>query len=71
MSKDSSRDFMINYSVENLRNMVDSLKSDGVEVLVEIEETEYDSSLHILDSQAMKIQLWEPNDEYYDQIVEG
>lgn len=71
MMKDSSRDFMINYRVENLDELIKSLKSGGVEVLDEIEETEYGNFVHILDPEGMKIQLWEPNDEYYDQIVEG
>ncbi|MBT1695425.1 VOC family protein [Fulvivirgaceae bacterium PWU4] len=56
----SSRDFMINYTVENLEALVAELKKEGVTVLDEIETYDYGKFVHILDIEGNKIELWEP-----------
>lgn len=58
----STKDFMINYRVENLEALVDELKKEGVTVVDTIEAYDYGKFLHILDIEGNKIQLWEPND---------
>lgn len=67
----SQKDFMINYRVQNLEWLVGQLAKEGVQILDEIETHEYGRFIHILDPEGNKIQLWEPNDEEYDKIVEG
>lgn len=67
----SKKDFMINYRVENLRELVEQLKLEGVTVLDEIKTFEYGSFVHILDPEDNKIELWEPNDVEYEKIVEA
>ena len=67
----SQNDFMINYRVQNLEWLVAQLEMEGVKILDEIETHEYGSFVHILDPEGHKIELWEPNDEEYDKIVEG
>ncbi|PWJ44000.1 VOC family protein [Sediminitomix flava] len=67
----SEKDFMINYRVENLEKLVEVLKSEGVQVLDEIQEFPYGKFVHILDSEGSKVQLWEPNDIEYEKLVEG
>jgi predicted enzyme related to lactoylglutathione lyase len=67
----STKDFMINYRVENLEALVAELKSSGVTVTDEIETFEYGKFVHIMDPEGNKIELWEPNDTEYDKIVEG
>jgi len=67
----SNKDFMINYRVENLEELVKLLKSEGVEICDEIEECEYGKFIHILDPEGNKIELWEPNDEEYNKIIDG
>lgn len=67
----SEKDFMINYRVENLVELVAELKAEGVTVLDEIETFEYGKFVHILDSDGHSIELWEPIDEVYDQLTEG
>lgn len=62
---------MINYRVENLESLVKELKKEGVTVLDEIAEYEYGPFVHILDLEGNKVELWEPNDEEYDKLVEG
>ena len=59
----SSKDFMINYRVENIEALVEALKEEGVTVLDNIETfDEYGKFVHILDLEGNKIELWEPND---------
>jgi len=58
----SSRDFMINYRVENLEALVEELKKEGVTVLDKIEAYDYGKFVHILDVEGNKIELWEPAD---------
>jgi len=65
----SEKDFMVNYRVENLTELVQELKAEGVTVLDEIEDTEYGKFVHILDPDGHNIELWEPVDEVYDELV--
>jgi predicted enzyme related to lactoylglutathione lyase len=67
----SPKQFMVNYRVENLAELVEALKSEGVTVLDEIETYDYGKFVHILDPEGNKIELWEPVDEVYDQILEA
>lgn len=69
--KPSEKDFMINYRVENLVELVAELKAEGVTILDEIETFEYGKFVHILDPDGHSIELWEPIDEEYDRLVEG
>lgn len=67
----SSKEFMINYRVENLEALVEELKKEGVTVVDNIEAFEYGKFVHIMDIEGNKIELWEPNDVEYDKIVDG
>lgn len=67
----STKDFMINYRVENIEALVEELKKDGVDIVDEIETFEYGKFVHILDIEGNKIELWEPNDIEYEKIVDG
>jgi len=56
----SNKDFMINYIVENIEEVVEQLKADGVTILDSIETYEYGKFVHILDPEGNKIELFEP-----------
>ena len=56
----STKDFMINYRVENLKALVIELKKEGVTIVDKMETYDYGKFIHILDSEGNKIQLWEP-----------
>lgn len=58
----STKDFMINYRVDNLEALVDELKSENVTIVDKIETYDYGKFVHILDIEGNKIQLWEPVD---------
>ena len=60
----STKDFMINYRVENLVSLVNHLKKEGVTILDKIETYEYGKFIHIMDIEGNKIELYEPNYEY-------
>lgn len=59
----SSKDFMINYRVENLEALVAELKKENVTVLDEIATYDFGKFVHILDAEGNKIELWEPIDK--------
>ncbi len=62
----SSKEFMINYRVENIVDLVEELKSAGVQVLDDIAEYEYGKFVHIMDPEGNKIELWEPVDVAFE-----
>jgi predicted enzyme related to lactoylglutathione lyase len=66
----SSKDFMINYRVENLDALIQELKKNGVTILDEVEGYDYGRFVHILDPEGNKIELWEPNDIEYEKLGE-
>lgn len=56
----SSKDFMINYRVENLEALIIELKKEGVTIVDEMETYDFGKFVHILDIEGNKIELWEP-----------
>jgi predicted enzyme related to lactoylglutathione lyase len=56
----STKDFMINYRVENLEELVEELKKEGVTIVDKIETYDYGKFVHILDAEGNKVELWEP-----------
>jgi len=59
----STKDFMVNYRVEDLVGLVEELKANGVTIVDAIEEYDFGKFVHILDAEGNKIQLWEPAGE--------
>jgi predicted enzyme related to lactoylglutathione lyase len=64
----STKDYMINYRVENLEALIDQLKKDSVTVVDKIETVEYGKFVHIMDIEGNKIELWEPNDAEFEKL---
>ena len=58
----SSKDFMINYIVDDLEVLVEELKKEGVTIVDKIENYDYGKFVHIIDVEGNKVQLWEPHD---------
>lgn len=67
----SQKEFMMNYRVENMDELIPLLKEEGVEIVDEVEDTPYGKFVHIMDLEGNKIELWEPVDAEYDKIVKG
>lgn len=66
----STKDFMINYRVENLEELIEELKKNGITVVDTIESVEYGKFVHIMDIESNKIELWEPNDIEFEKLGE-
>ncbi len=64
----STKDFMINYRVENLEALVKELKAAGITVVDTIESVDYGKFVHIMDPENNKVELWEPNDAEYEKL---
>ena len=62
----SEKPFMINYRVENLTELLDELKREGVTVVGEMQEYPYGKFGWIMDPDGNKIELWEPKDDGFD-----
>lgn len=59
----STKDFMINYRVENLTELLEELKKEGVNVVGKMEEYDYGKFGWIIDLDGNKIELWEPKND--------
>lgn len=64
----STKEFMINYRVQNLTALVAEFKKEGVTVTDTIETADYGKFVHIMDIEGNKIELWEPNDIEYEKL---
>lgn len=56
------KEFMVNYRVENLKELLEELKKEGVEVVGDMQEYDYGKFGWIMDPEGNKIELWEPID---------
>ena len=64
----STKDFMINYRVENLEALVQELKKENVTIVDTLETYNYGKFIHILDLEGNKLELWEANDIEYEKM---
>lgn len=64
----STKEFMINYRVENMETLVAELKKNAVVIVDSIQSYDYGKFIHILDPEGNKIELWEPNDVEYEKL---
>ncbi len=58
----STKDFMINYRVENVEHLVEELKKNGVTIVDTIQASDFGKFVHVLDPEGNKIELWEPSE---------
>lgn len=56
----STSSFMINYRVDNLDEMLESLRAGGVEIVSGPESAENGKFAWIMDPDGNKVELWEP-----------
>lgn len=64
----STKEFMINYRVQNLEGLLRQFKKQGVQVLDSVQTYDYGKFLHILDPEGNKIELWEPVDSVLTRL---
>ena len=64
----SSKQFMINYRVQNIEGIVKQLKEKNVTVVDSIVSYDYGKFVHLMDPDGNKIELWEPVDSVLSKI---
>ncbi len=64
----STKDYMINYRVENMEELLSELKRNGVTVTDTVQSASYGKFVHILDIEGNKLELWEPNDVEFEKL---
>lgn len=67
----ATKEFMVNYRVEGIEEMVEQLKKNGVHVVDEIQSFDYGKFVHVMDPDGNKIELWEPIDEVLTEMAKG
>jgi D-3-phosphoglycerate dehydrogenase len=67
----SQKDFMFNYRVSNLENLLVELQKEGVVILGKPESFSYGKFAWILDLDGNKIELWEPNNAHFENLTNG
>lgn len=58
----SEKQFMVNYRVQHIDELVKKLKENGVTIVDDIQSYDYGKFVHIMDPDGNKIELWEPVD---------
>ena len=58
----SEKQFMINYRVEGLDQLLAQMKAAGILPTDSVEKVSYGKFVHLMDPEGNKIELWEPND---------
>ena len=58
--KPSKKEFMINYQVQNIEELIVKLKENGVTLVDSLTTYDYGKFIHIMDNEGNKIELWEP-----------
>jgi predicted enzyme related to lactoylglutathione lyase len=64
----SPKEFMINYRVVHLDELVKNMRAAGVVFTDSIERVEYGAFVHALDPDSNKLELWEPVDSVYARM---
>ncbi len=62
------KEFMINYRVANMEELLKQLRKDSVTILDKVDTADYGKFVHIMDLEGNKIELWEPNDIEYEKL---
>ena len=58
----SEKDFMINFRVSDLDGLLKKLKSEGIEQIGEMDDSDFGKFAWIIDPEGTKIELWEPGE---------
>jgi predicted enzyme related to lactoylglutathione lyase len=56
----STKDFMINFRVDDLDGLLQQLRSEGVQVDENVQDTEYGKFGWIMDPEGNRVELWQP-----------
>ena len=65
----STKEFMVNFRVENIEKTVAYLRKIGTEIIDEVTTYPYGKFVHILDPEGNAIELWEANDDFFSDLM--
>jgi predicted enzyme related to lactoylglutathione lyase len=65
----STKEFMVNFRVENIEKTVAYLRKIGTEIIYEVTTYPYGKFVHILDPEGNAIELWEANDDFFSDLM--
>ena len=65
----STKEFMVNFRVENIEKTVAYLRKIGTKIIDEVTTYPYGKFVHILDPEGNAIELWEANDDFYSDLM--
>ena len=58
--KPGTKDFMINFRVDDLDGLLAQLRSEGVQVDANVQDSEYGKFGWIMDPDGNRVELWQP-----------
>jgi predicted enzyme related to lactoylglutathione lyase len=58
--KPSTKDYMINFRVDDLDALLDRLRKEGVQVDDKVQDTEFGKFGWIMDPEGNRVELWQP-----------
>ena len=65
----STKEFMVNFRVENIEKTVAYLRKIGTKIIDEVTTYPYGKFVHILDPDGNAIELWEANDDFFSDLM--
>ena len=65
----STKEFMINFRVENIEKTVAYLRKIGTKIIDEVTTYPYGKFVHILDPEGDAIEFWEANDDFFSDLM--
>ena len=65
----STKEFMINFRVENIEKTVAYLRKIGTKIIDEVTTYPYGKFVHILDPEGDAIEFWEANDDFFSDLI--
>lgn len=67
----STKDYMINFRVDNIDKALEEFKARGVVQVGEVMRESYGNFAHIMDPEGNKIELWEPIQPSFEETAAG
>ena len=68
--RDSSKNLpLINFRVDDIQELIKKFSNDGITILQAIEDYDYGKFARIIDPFGNVIELWEPKEETYKEMV--
>ena len=65
----STKEFMVNFRVENIEKTVAYLRKIGTKIIDEVTTYPYGKFVHILDPEGNAIELWKANDDFFSDLM--